>query len=269
MDNARSSTAPTDNSQTEHATTSSAVAEPRFRRRCGRSGALVDFDPTTVAVSDLRASLPTRRVARSQRRPRRRGKSPHLPRNVVVEAPSVVTGAVVDLESILEWKLFVRLDRPRVSTFLLAQPMIINLPESDRRHTPDLLQIGVDGQFTVWDCHDPRDDIDTFSEVAAETKSLLNDCGWRHETLTEFPVVEWCNLATLLPSRTVDEPSTNSVNEIRDLIANGANTIDAILAASNEDRSLRTTLWEMVWRGDLNVDLTTHITPDTMLEAQS
>ena len=79
----------------------------------------------------------------------------------------------------------------------------------------------------------------------------------------------WCNLATLLPSRTVDEPSTNSVNEIRDLIANGANTIDAILAASNEDRSLRTTLWDMVWRGDLNVDLTTHITPDTMLEAQS
>ena len=233
--------------------------QPRFRRRTCMGGKLENFDPAAISLENLRRSVPIRKVART-------GK---LSKNVLVQASSCVVGTMVDLESILEWRTFIRLDRPRVSGWLITQPMMIDLPCLGRRHTPDILQISPTGDVTVWDCHDPRDKLTEFLEVAEETRSVLALCGWRHETVLEFPTIEWCNLSTLLSSRTVNPDVADRVEDVLSLVSAGLNTVGAILDCDGGDGLTRAAFWHMVWRGDLVVDLGAHIRTDTVVQLAS
>ena len=216
----------------------------------------VDLDP-----DDLIAAEPFRAVTSSKRS-----------RNIVVAVWSVTGQCVRSLESGLEHDLHRYLDQPRVSRAVLPQPFRISIATGS--HVPDFAQLGLDGTVTIWDCR-PESKIDARARSTFEwTAQAADAVGWRYEVFTGMTAIErqnrmFCNgyRVTTTGRGRLLRPWIPE-NTPRVLAAAAApTTMEALYALDDGSGGVIATVWHLISRNDLVVDMCSEITPATVVVA--
>ena len=227
---------------------SQSVAVWRYR---DARGELSEFDPLTVTDADVSEWVPVRAVGGSK-----------LSSNIRVKVWCAVNSAAGqdcshELESGLEHDLHRRLDRPAISRRIIPQPFRISLPTAGD-HTPDLLQVCESG-FTVWDCRPENDQDEAFLRKSSETADAAAAVGWDYQIFAGMSVFERLNLIQLNGSRRPREWTHKHEDTIRQAAASGT-SMNQLFDLDDGSGEVKSTLWHMIWRGDLTIDLTTRIT---------
>lgn len=217
------------------------------------------FDPTAVTEDDIVGWLPMRQVGGSK-----------LSSNIKVKVWCAVNSArgaqrSHELESGLEHDLHRRLDRPTVSTWLVPQPFQISLPTAGD-HIPDLLQISGSG-VTVWDCRSEDQQDDTFRKKSAETKDAAAAVGWQYSVFAGMSVCERLNLIQLNGSRRRREWTSKHTSTIQSAVSAESASMGDLFNLDDGTGELKSTLWHMIWCGEVKIDLTGKITPASMVSA--
>ncbi len=199
--------------------------------------------------------------------PTRRPRSGAASRHVPVRAFATTLGAHLELESGLEHDLFRLLDRDANVTCLAAQPFQLAWRTSGRkplrRHTPDLLSVDSSGMVTVWDVkREVLAEADSFILDREVTEQACREVGWAYEVFTGLPPVHRHNLLWLHAYR---RPPTCLAERSEQLLRECTlgPTLGALFArVSDEDRAL---LWHMIWSGQIMVDLTARLGPESLV----
>ena len=203
----------------------------------------------TRRVWDLSTSSPPV----SELEPIRKVASSRLSRHVPVLAYSMTTGGTLALESGLELELMSWLDRQSLVTHLVSQPAHLEW-EDGRSHTPDLLSMDVDGVVTLWDARATEAQDADFALKAAATRRACGEVGWRYEVFAGLSVIASLNLRWLGVSRRAPEWLDPHVEPLRSLAEDGA-SIGDVAAADGGRGYLLSSMWHLVWRGDIQLDL--------------
>lgn len=200
--------------------------------------------------------------------PVRRPSSGDMSRHIPVTAYSVKTGTHHELESMLEHELFRELDRRRDVVWLLAQPLVLHLPgHRIASHTPDLLSVHDDGAITLWDAR-PRERVDEqFQDNAALTRKAAAAIGWRYEVFHGAARVERLNTRWLHEARRPQPWHETQRAELMSILAGCAGSRDANVGdiLRRDDPELTSTMWHLLWAGEITCDLTQPIRAATRL----
>lgn len=215
------------------------------------------------AVWDWSTSVPPYLDLGPVRRPRSTGKSKHSPVQVV----SYTTGSVLWLESGLEADLVRALDRQSEVVWMVPQPvdLTFDYKVNKRRvsHVPDLLTVDAAGAVTVWDVKAPGARGERFMVQASLTAEACEHVGLGYRLFGELPGLMRINLLWLNNHRRVMPWYEPAAAELRSLLGDGAGTIATVLDADHGSGHLVSTMWHLLWSGDLVCDLTARIEPKT------
>lgn len=197
------------------------------------------------------------------RRPRSTAKSKHAPVQVV----SYTTGSVLWLESGLEADLVRALDRQNEVVWMVPQPvdLTFDYKVGKRRvsHVPDLLTVDARGGVALWDVKAPGARGERFMVQASLTAGACEHVGLGYRLFGELPGLLRINLLWLNNHRRVMPWYESAAAELRSLLGDGAGTIATVLDADHGSGHLVSTMWHLLWSGDLVCDLTARIEPKT------
>lgn len=188
--------------------------------------------------------------------PMRRPVSSTFSRHVAATAYSMTNRANVHLESGLEHDLFRRLDRDASITWIVSQPFKLAWRGLPGHHTPDLLTVGVEGRVTIWDVRAPEKQDDEFKVQSRITDDACTAVGWRYETFGEMTQAERLNLMWLNGFRREPSWLRSHHRHIIDLVSGSGATLGMLFEADPGSGELKSSVWHLVWKGILHVDLT-------------
>lgn len=199
------------------------------------------------------------------RRPRSGAASRHVP----VRAFCVSVGDYLELESGLEHDLLRLLDRDSTIAWLGAQPFELEWAATGRgrrrRHTPDLLSLGVDGRVTVWDVKRPTAaEFDRFATDRAITERACAGVGWSYRVFTGLAAVHRNNLMWLHSYRRPPAWISGRQDALIEACVSAPTLGELMSSVSDADRAV---VWHLVWTGGLKVDLTSRMTRGSRVTA--
>ncbi|WP_265442517.1 TnsA-like heteromeric transposase endonuclease subunit [Flexivirga meconopsidis] len=227
--------------------------------RVGEGANLVTWDWST--------GWPPVRELRSVRRPVSHARSRHIP----VRAVSVRTGSMLRLESGLEHSLFRVLDRDPGVAWLVAQPVRLSLsPEVGRwQHVPDLLALMTSGEVVLWDAR-PRERVDeALTRAVALTADACREVEWSHRVFHGQSASEGLNTLWLHGFRHDKPWHEQWADRLVDVVQHAEDpvTVADVLATDDGSGEAVSTFWHLVWSGELVMDLSAPIGPDTTVTA--
>ena len=176
------------------------------------------------------------------------------------------TGSHLVVESGLEHDLLRELDRRREVTWLVTQPMRICLL-TGVTHVPDLLEIRGD-TLRVWDVRPKRRQDAAFHLMAARAETACAAVGMEYSLFSDEATVRRSNLRWLSCYRAI--PDFAGVNSVLNWVeAKRASNVGDLLELCDADAEVLASLWHLIWRGDVEIDLDTVITDDSVLSLRS
>lgn len=187
--------------------------------------------------------------------PVRRTKSGRLSRNIPVQAISLTTDGWLFLESGLEHELMMSLDRLPGTAWLVGQPARLKW-EDGMKHFPDLLSVDRDGSVTIWDARPPHRRDETFDVVSSRTAKACAEIGWGYVLFGGFTEVESLNLRWIAGARRPPEWLEPAKATLRRVVEGDTTTVGDLLAADDGRGYLTSSMWHLVWTGELTMDLT-------------
>lgn len=223
-----------------------------------------DAEPKPVAWDWVGRGAPYLLGLRSVRRPRSGDRSRHVP----VRAYSVTNQTALQLESGLEHDLVRVLDRDPGVVWLVPQPCRLDLRIEGvkRPHVPDLLSVGSDRSVTIWDVRPAAQMDDRFNADAAATGTACGERGWRYEVFAGLDQTYRLNLLWLQGFRHQREWHISQLQRLRDLAGSGTPlTVSDVLEADDGSGELVSTMWHLVWSGEIALDLAQRINGHTQL----
>lgn len=174
-------------------------------------------------------------------------------------------------ESRLELSCLIRADfDPRVRA-MVAQPFLLSadVDGRPRRHIPDYLWDTVDGPVVVDVVRAERLTHPKVEALCAWTNEVVGSLGWAYLVVSEPEPVEFANVRFLAGYRR----DWLVPSELREAIRGAIPRLigDSITNAERRLQKfsgplLRATLLNVLWRHELRADLSTPLTPSTMLE---
>lgn len=179
---------------------------------------------------------------------------------------SQTTGDFLLLESGLEYELARWLDCDPDVIWLVAQPFLLEF-DGGRRHTPDLLAEHADGRVVVWDARPVEKRDEKFNQVTDLTASVCESVGWEFAAFDSPETTEQLNLLWLRNYR--HAPGWPHTDLRRNLIRRAATPISVgeLISSDLGDGHLTALIWHLLWTGDLVIDLSQRITPETLVTA--
>lgn len=202
-------------------------------------------------------------------RPCRKPRSSENNRHIPVTAYSMTMGDHICLESGLEHDLLRRVDRDPAVRLIVAQPLRLSWPgtkggsRSRRTHTPDLLTARGNREVTVWDAK-PEDRIDEDFRATVElTRRACHDVGWRYQLFTCLANPERLNLIWLHGFRKRPSWADQFEDQLRSANTAADTTVGELFSLDDGTGRLISTVWHLIWRGVLVVDLSAPITQRT------
>lgn len=186
--------------------------------------------------------------------PARLTKSGRLSRNIPVHAMSMTTGGWLDLESGLEHELMMSLDRLAKTAWLVGQPARLKW-EDGVKHFPDLLSVDRDGSVTIWDVRPPQRRDETFLAVSSRTAKACAEVGWVYELFGGFPEATSLNLRWLAGARRPPEWLGPARDVLRRVVVGDTTKVGDVLDADDGRGYLTSSMWHLVWTGELSMDL--------------
>jgi len=214
--------------------------------------------------------MPPLELLCSVRRPNSSEKNRHIP----VTAYSMTNRDHISLESGLEHDLLRKVDREPGVLRIVAQPFRLSwlaVPplNAPKRHTPDLLTVHVDGEVTVWDAR-AADDIDEDFRMKAElTRRACLAVGWNYQLFLGLEEVERLNFLWLHGYRRRPEWAASFEDRICSEATIDGATLGDLFSLDAGTGELISTVWHLVWRGDILVDLLSPITHQTRVRRRS
>lgn len=185
-------------------------------------------------------------------------------RHIPVSAYAMTNAAVLQLESGLEHDLVRRLDRDPTISRMVTQPVRLQWTGIEQTtHTPDLLTVDAPGVVTVWDVRAVDQQDDDFRVKSRLTLSACTAVGWRYEVFTGLEERERLNLLWLHGFRR--KPLWNDRHEdvIRTMATTGNLTLGNLFRADDGSGELKSVVWHLLWKGDLQIDMDAHWTLHT------
>jgi hypothetical protein len=200
------------------------------------------------------------------RRPRSTAKSKHAPVQVV----SYTTGSVLWLESGLEADLVRALDRANEVVWMLPQPVELTFDykvnKSRISHIPDLLTVDAIGGVTVWAVKAPEARRERFMIQASLTAEACEHVGLGYRLFGALPGLMRINLLWLNNHRRMMPWYEPAAAELRTLLGDGAGSVATVLDADQGSGHLVSTMWHLLWSGELVCDLTSQIKATTPVQ---
>lgn len=176
------------------------------------------------------------------------------------------TGSHLVVESGLEHDLLRDLDRRPEVTWLVTQPMQIGFP-SGKEHAPDLLEI-CGGNLRVWDVRPKRRQDEAFHQMTARTETACAAVGMQYSVFSDEAKIRRSNLRWLSCYRAI--PDFAGVESVLNWVEAGrASTVGGLLELCDADGEVLASLWHLIWRGDVEVDLGSIISDDSVLSLRS
>ncbi|GHH70330.1 TnsA-like heteromeric transposase endonuclease subunit [Promicromonospora soli] len=209
---------------------------------------------------DWRSGAPQTRDLAPSRRPAADAMSRHAP----VRMMSQTTGAFLLLESGLEYELARQLDREPNVVWLVGQPLLLEF-KGGPRHTPDLLAEHADGRVVVWDARPVEKRDEKFERVAELTERACESVGWEYALFDSPDTTEQLNLFWLRNYR--HAPGWPHLDLRRHLLRRAATpvSIGDVLGSDQGDGHLTAVMWHLLWTGELVIDISQRITPETLV----
>ncbi|AEV73310.1 hypothetical protein MycrhN_2729 [Mycolicibacterium rhodesiae NBB3] len=184
--------------------------------------------------------------------PVRRPHSSRNNRHIPAAAYSMINGGLVELESGLEHDLVRSIDRDRRIQLIIAQPFTLSWKRS--RHTPDLLTVTEGGAVTVWDVRAIERQDDDFRAKSEITRQECRAVGWAYRVFEGLDRIERLNLLWLHCCR--QRPAWADAHEERICALVGAGvTLGHLFAHDDGSGELKSTVWHLLWRGELEIDM--------------
>lgn len=175
-------------------------------------------------------------------------------------AYSTVNGDHIDVESGEEHDLVRVLDRDPATKHILPQPFRLAWRAHGRgSHVPDVLTVDQLGSVTVWDVRPADEQDQEFLNAVAITHAACSVLGWRHKIFGGLARVERLNLMWLNGFRRRPPWAASHEDQIRQLAINPGCRLTDLFAADNGTGELKSTVWHLIWRGVLAVDLNTRV----------
>lgn len=205
------------------------------------------------------AGAPDPRSLVSVRRPRSSARQRHIP----VSAFSYTVGGHLELESGVEQDLVRVLDRRRDIVWMVAQPCQWVFGDIGKRHVPDLLSVSSSGGVTVWDVRPESRQNEAFGTQSVAAAAACVHVGWSYEIFAGVSKVERLNLLWLHGYRR-RPPWIDTSRPLIDAAVSGEGaTIGGVCALDDGSGELTSTMWHLIWSGDLLVPLDEKMSADT------
>lgn len=186
--------------------------------------------------------------------PVRQVRSAALSRHIPVRARSSTTQSSLLLESGLELQLMTLLDWCQDISWLVPQP--VELRWSDGvSHAPDLLSLGREGGVTLWDARPEKRRNENFELKAARTNQACKEVGWKYETFAGLTDPAGLNLRWLCGARRPPEWLEVVRPTIIRALESGPGTIGDLRELDRGRGFVTSTMWHLIWTGELSVDL--------------
>ena len=206
--------------------------------------------------------------------PLRKPRSSENNRHIPVTAYSMTMGDHICLESGLEHDLLRRVDRDPEVRLIVAQPLRLSWPtnkagsRSRRYHTPDLLTARGNGEVTVWDARSEDRIDEDFRATVELTRRACHDVGWRYELFTGLGNAERLNLIWLHGFRKRPPWADQFEDQLRAATTTAETTtaettLGGLFALDDGTGRLISTVWHLIWRGVLAIDMAAPITKRT------
>lgn len=191
-------------------------------------------------------------------------------RHTALLAYSTVTKTEHLLESGLEHDLFRSVDRLQNTAWIVAQPAIIEVSGQQRpaKHIPDLLTLDKNGLVTVWDARPPEKQDAQFRSAALLTGDACRAVGIAYRVFGGLSTVHRLNLLWLHSSRRRPRWQDTYEPLLLAQVADGPKPFSHLIAAHPRKGQITATLWHLLWRGDLQLDLTRQVLPDSPIWAR-
>ncbi len=164
------------------------------------------------------------------------------------------------MESGLEHDLLKMLDRKQDVAWLLAQPVRLYLP-SERvgragTHTLDPLSVHFDGSVTTWDARPDQRRDDLFDRKVELTGEACVEVGWRYETSAELPTASRMNLLWLNGFKRPMPWTEARRGELRGILSStSSHALGVVVALDDGTGELISTMWHLIWSGEIVCDL--------------
>jgi hypothetical protein len=216
-------------------------------------------DPPSVWSWPERNAPPLDQLA-----PVRRPRSSEHNRHVPVTAYTTTNGDFVSLESGLEHDLLRRLDRDPTVLRIVAQPLALSWRGSEPgSHTPDLLTVHTDAAPSVWDVRAVDKQDQHFETTSALTRQACTSVGWGYQVFAGMDDLERLNTMWLNGFRRPPPWASRHEERIRAAAGCDRATLSTVFARDDGSGELISTVWHLLWRGVLDVDMTAAWTPAT------
>jgi hypothetical protein len=177
-------------------------------------------------------------------------------RHIPVTAYATTNADIVSLESGLEHDLVRRVDRDARVTRIVPQPLQLSwTAPASACHVPDLLTVHDDGSATVWDARPLERQDDDFLTKSAITRDACAAVGWGYETFSGLGQVERLNLLWLHGFRHRPAWADRFEERIRSAASRQGATLGSVFAEDDGTGELKSTVWHLVWHGDLMIDM--------------
>jgi hypothetical protein len=175
-------------------------------------------------------------------------------------AYSTVNGDHIDLESGEEHDLVRVLDREPTTKHFLPQPFRLTWRSHGRgSHTPDLLTVDRAGSVTVWDVRPTDEQDQEFLDAVTITQAACSAVGWHHQVFGGLGRARRLNLLWLNGFRRRPPWAASYEDQIRQLAINPGCRLSDLFGADDGTGELKSTVWHLIWRGVLAVDLNARI----------
>jgi hypothetical protein len=196
--------------------------------------------------------------------PVRRPRSSEHNRHVPVTAYTMTNGDYVSLESGLEHDLLRRLDRDPSVLRIVAQPLTLSWRGSEPgSHTPDLLTVHAGAAPTVWDVRAVDKQDQHFETTSTLTRQACTSVGWSYQVFAGMNDLERLNMMWLNGFRRAPPWASRHEGAILAAAGRDGATMASVFAHDDGSGESISTVWHLLWRGVLDVDVTAPWTPAT------
>jgi len=186
-----------------------------------------------------------------------------------VQVVSYTAGSVLHLESGLEADLVRALDRQDNIVWMVPQPVDLTFDYKVNggriSHVPDLLAVEAGGGVTLWDVKAPEARRERFMLQASLTAEACEHVGLAYRLFGGLPGLLRINMLWLNNHRRVMPWHEPAAVELRRLLADGTGTVTTVLDADHGSGHLVSTMWHLLWCGELVCDLTARIEASTRI----
>ena len=173
----------------------------------------------------------------------------------------------VTYESLLEKSRLIRADFDPTVSHIVAQPFLLRATIDGvvRRHVPDYLLFRATG-LTVVDVkpasrlQDPR-----VAAALGWARDFIEDAGWEFEVFSEPNETEMANIRFFAGYRHTERISQVALAEMRASNLDGVTFGEAVAWSDSFPARARAALLHMLWRHELEIDLSRPLAADTTL----